>query len=147
MSNRDDLPQPPEMPCDFAVSCEVVLTPQQRAIVKAETGRDMDVLILADSDGLYTQRMTESTPEDYTVLAIKQARILNDYDAQYHDYLVALAAWQASLNEPDPDEALLESISVKTAQDAERIKLFYMQEVEACKAAREVAKIAFGKKG
>ena len=70
------------MPCDFAVSCEVVLTPQQRAIVKAETGRDMDVLILADSDGLYTQRMTESTPEDYTVLAIKQARILNDYDAQ-----------------------------------------------------------------
>lgn len=147
MSNRDDMPQPPEMPCDFAVSCEVVLTPQQRAIVKAETGRDMDVLILADSDGLYTQRMTESTPEDYTVLAIKQARILNDYDAQYHDYLVALAAWQGSLNEPDPDEALLESISVKTAQDAERIKLFYMQEVEACKAAREVAKIAFGKKG
>ena len=73
--------------------------------------------------------------------------ILCDYSAWYHYYLVALAAWQASLNEPDPDEALLESISVKTAQDAERIKLFYMQEVEACKAAREVAKIAFGKKG
>ena len=141
------MPQPPEMPCNFAVSCEVVLTPQQRAIVKAETGRDMDVLILADSEGLYTQRMRESTPDEYTILAIKQARILNEYDEQYHEYLVALAAWQASLNAPDPEDETLEAISVKTAQDAERIKLFYMQEADACNAAREVAKIAYGKKG
>lgn len=147
MSNQDDMPQPPEMPCNFAVSCEVVLTPQQRAIVKAETGRDMDVLILADSEGLYTQRMRESTPDEYTILAIKQARILNEYDEQYHEYLVALAAWQASLNAPDPEDETLEAISVKTAQDAERIKLFYMQEADACNAAREVAKIAYGKKG
>ena len=135
------------MPCNFTVSCEVVLTPQQRAIVKAETGRDMDVLILADSEGLYTQRMRESTPDEYTILAIKQARILNEYDEKYHEYLVALAAWQASLNAPDPEDETLEAISVKTAQDAERIKLFYLQEADACKAAREVAKIAYGKKG
>lgn len=146
MSNQDDMPQPPEMPCDFAVSCEIALTPEQREIVKKETGRDMDALILADSDGLYTQRVAESKPDDYTLLAIKQAKLLNEYDEKYHAYLAELAAWQASLGEPDPIGELSEAISVKTAQDAERIRLFYMKEAEACQAAREIAKIAYGKK-
>lgn len=146
MSKQDDMPQPPEMPLDFKVSCEVILTPEQQAIVKRETGREMDSLVIADSEGLYTKRMKESTPDDYTVLAIKQARMLNEYDEKYHAYLVALAAWQAGLNDPDPDETLLEELSVKTAQEAERLKLFYMKENEACQVAREVAKIAWGKK-
>ena len=41
----------------------------------------------------------------------------------------------------------LSSIDDRYSAFSERIKLFYMQEADACNAAREVAKIAYGKKG
>ena len=146
MSKTDDMPQPPPMPLDFKVRCEIELTEAQKRMVKAQTGRDMDVLVLADEDGKYARRMAESTPDDYQVMALRQAEMLNACDADYHAYLVALAAWEAGLNDPDEADEAAERISVAAAQEAERQKLFYMKEAEACANAREVAKIAWGKK-
>lgn len=146
MSKNDDMPQPPDMPLNFSAKCEVCLTPAQRAYVKSETGRDMEVLVLSDKDGGVTRSMSERTPEAFTVLAVRQARLLNAYDEDYHAYLVALAAWEAGLDEPDPMDELSEASRVAAEQEAERQKLFYMQEAQACSRAREAAKIAWGKK-
>ena len=146
MGSQDDMPQPPHMPLDFEVVCEVALTPQQQAIVKKETQRDMDVLVLGDADGTVTSRMQDATPDEFTLLAIRQAKMLNEYDAQYRDYLEALAAWQESLQAPDPMEQQLEAASIAIQQEAERLKLFYMQEAQACTDARAIAKMAWGGK-
>lgn len=139
-------PEPPALPLDYEACCEVQLTAEQKRIVKAETGRDMDVLIIEDSDGNITRNMTSSTPDDFTVMAIRQARRLNEYDADFHQYLIDLDEWQKSLNEPDPGDQMAEAAELAAIQEAERLKLFFQAETDACADAREIAKIAWGKK-
>lgn len=139
-------PEPPPLPLDYETACEIELTPQQQAIVKAETGREMKVLVLEDGDGNFARHMSGSSPDDFTILAIRQATRLNEYDADYHKYLEALAAWQASLNEPDPADAMVEAAQIAALQEAERLRLFFQAETEACQNAREMAKIYWGKK-
>jgi hypothetical protein len=139
------MPEPPEYPLDYAVSCEIALTPEQQRIVKEQTGRDMTELILEDERGLVTKRMTQSSPDDFTILAIRQAEALNEYDEDYHEYLEKLALWQAG-GEPDPLDDLEETLSIAAMQEAERLKLFYMKEAEECQNAREIAKLVWGKK-
>lgn len=138
------MPEPPEYPLDYDVSCEIALTPEQQRIVKEQTGRDMTVLVLEDERGLVTTRMSQSSPEDFTILAIRQAEALNEYDEDYHEYLEKLALWQA--DEPDPLDDLEETLSIAAIQEAERLKLFYMKEAEECQNARELAKVVWGKK-
>ena len=46
------MPQPPKIPFDYEVKCEIALTPEQQRIVKNQTGRDMTELILEDKSGL-----------------------------------------------------------------------------------------------
>lgn len=145
MSDRP-IPEPPKIPFNYEVSCVVALTPEQKRIVKKETGRDMDELILEDSDGLYANRMVKSAPDDFTVLAINQARRLNEYDEDYSAYLKELAEWQDSQGKPDPMDEMAEAATIAALQEAERLKLFFMKEAEECQNAREIAKIAFGKK-
>ncbi len=139
------MPEPPEIPFDYDVKCEIALTPEQQRIVKEQTGRDMTELILEDEKGLITERMHESSPEDFTILAIRQAEILNEYDEEYHEYLKALALWQDG-GEPDPLDEMEETLSIAAIQEAERLKLFYMKEAEECQNARELAKVVWGKK-
>lgn len=141
-----DPPEPPPLPLDYETSCEIELTKEQQAIVKAETGRDMKVLVLEDGDGTLARHMRDSNPEDFTIMAIRQAARLNEYDADYHKYLEELAAWQESLNEPDPADAMVEAAQIAALQEAERLKLFFQAETEACENAREMAKIYWGKK-
>ena len=140
------IPEPPPIPYDYAVSCEVALTPEQQRIVKNQTGRDMSVLILEDPDGSVTKAMKSSNPDDFTILAIHQAERLNLYDEEYHEYLVALAAWQDEQNQTDPMDELAEKLEIAAMQEAERIRLFYAKEMEELDNARAVAKIAWGKK-
>lgn len=144
--SQDKIPEPPKIPLDYEVKCEVALTPEQQRIVKEQTGRDMDVLILEDKSGLYTKRMPDSDPEEFTVLAIKQAKLLNRYDEEYTEYLNELADYQDSLGKPDPMDELAEAMSIAAIQEAERLRLFYMKEAEECQNAREIAKIVWGKK-
>jgi len=139
-------PQPPPVPFDYAIKCEIALTRQQQGIVKARTGRDMTEIVLEDPDGEVTRRMAGSSPDDFTLMAVRQAELLNDYEAEYHEYLLALAAWQASLNAPDPAAEAIEAAQIAAMQEAERLKLFYMKEAEECQNAREIAKIVWGKK-
>ncbi|MBQ8036265.1 MAG: hypothetical protein IJ268_04670 [Proteobacteria bacterium] len=142
----EKIPEPPEMPLNYEVSCEIELTPEQRRIVKEKTGRDMTVLILEDSDGRYTHGMDTSSPEDFTLLAIKQAERLNEYDEDYHAYLTALADYQDNADKPDPMDEMAENLQIAAMQEAERLKLFYMKEAEESEAARNIARIAWGKK-
>lgn len=146
MSKENSPPEPPPIPFDYDASCEIALTSEQKALVKAETGRDMDVLTLEDEDASITRNMTSSNPDDFTVLALRQANRLNEYDDDYHNYLLALAAWQKDLDAADPDDKVIEETNVAALQEAERLKLFYMKEVEASENAREIAKLAWGKK-
>ena len=106
----------------------------------------MTELILEDESGLYTRRMKTSNPDDFTILAIKQAKRLNRYDEAYLEYLNELAKWQEAQGQPDPMDELAESMSIAAIQEAERLKLFYMKEAEECQAARELAKAAWKKK-
>ncbi|MBR4985439.1 MAG: hypothetical protein IKY83_06860 [Proteobacteria bacterium] len=140
------IPEPPEIPLNYEVSCEIQLTPEQRRIVKEKTGRDMTVLVLEDSDGLHTHRMSQSSPDDFTLLAIKQAERLNEYDEAYHEYLMALADYQDNADKPDPMDELADNLQIAAMQEAERLKLFYMKEAEESDAARAIAKIDWGKK-
>ncbi len=140
------IPEPPKIPLDYDVKCEIALTPEQKRIVKEQTGRDMDELILEDERGLYTKRMPTSDPDAFTILAIKQARLLNEYDENYTEYLKALAEYQDNLGKPDPMDEMAEAMSIAAMQEAERLKLFYMKEAEECQNAREIAKIVWGKK-
>jgi hypothetical protein len=105
----------------------------------------MTELILEDERGLVTKRMIQSSPDDFTILAIRQAEALNEYDEDYHEYLEKLALWQAG-GEPDPLDDLEETLSIAAMQEAERLKLFYMKEAEECQNAREIAKLVWGKK-
>lgn len=139
-------PEPPPLPLDYETSCEIELTPEQQAIVKAQTGRDMKVLVLEDGDGQYARHMRGSHPDDFTIIAIRQAERLNTYDADYHQYLEELAAWQESLNAPDPADAMVEAAQIAALQEAERLRLFFQAETEACENARALAKIAWNKK-
>ena len=139
-------PEPPAPPLDYEACVEIKLTPQQRAVVKKETGRDMDVLILSDEDGFITHGMSRSKPDDFTVIAIRQAARLNEYEADYHQYLVELDQWQKNLGSPDPLDAVAEKAEIAAMQEAERLRLFFEAETDACVEAREIAKMVWGKK-
>jgi hypothetical protein len=143
---QGNMPQPPKIPFDYDVKCEIELTPEQRRIVREQTGREMHELILEDSDGLITHRMKSSNPDDFTILAIRQAKRLNEYDEDYHEYLKELAEWQAAQNSPDPMDDLNDAMEIAALQEAERLKLFYEKEAQECQNAREIAKIVWGKK-
>ncbi len=144
--SQEKMPQPPKIPFDYEVKCEIALTPEQQRIVKNQTGRDMTELILEDKEGLYTRRMKTSDPDDFTILAIRQAKRLNRYDEDYRDYLEELAKWQEAQNQPDPMDEMAEAMSIAAMQEAERLKLFYMKEAEECQAARDIAKVLWNKK-
>ncbi|MBQ9396860.1 MAG: hypothetical protein IJU23_15270, partial [Proteobacteria bacterium] len=119
---------------------------EQKRIVKEKTGRDMDVLILEDSEGLYATRMREADPDEFTILAIKQAEMLNEYDEDYTNYLEELDEYLKNQGKPDPMDEMAEALSIAAMQEAERLKLFFQKEAEECQNAREIAKIAWGKK-
>ena len=140
------MPEPPKLPLDYETKCEVALTPEQQRIVMNQTGREMKVLILNDEDGSFTRNMPASDPDTFTVLAVRQAKRLNQYDEDYHQYLKDLAEYQDTLDAPDEMEELAESTSIAAQQEAERLRLFYEKEVEECQNAREIAKIVYGKK-
>ena len=140
------IPEPPKIPFEYDVKCEVALTPDQQRIVKEQTGREMTELILEDEEGLYTKRMSTSDPDDFTILAIKQAKRLNRYDEEYREYLEELANWQDEQKNPDPMDEMAEAMSIAALQEAERLKLFYMKEAEECQAARDLAKFVWNKK-
>jgi hypothetical protein len=70
---------------------EVVLTPEQRANVKAATNIDMTTLILPDPGGTRTLTMPFTPPEDIEALAIAAAR-------QRQAEADALTAAQQSVN-------------------------------------------------
>ena len=142
----DKIPEPPEFPLDYEVSCEIELTKEQQRIVKEKTGRDMDVLILEDADGKYTHGMHNSSPDDFTQLAIKQAERLNEYDEDYTEYLKKLADYQDNADKPDPMDELADNLQIAAMQEAERLKLFYMKEAEESEAVRSIARLAWGKK-
>ena len=141
--SQGKMPEPPEYPFDYEVSCVVELTPEQVRIVKKETGRDMKELILEDEKGLYATRMDSSVPDDFTLLAIKQARRLNEYEEDYATYLKELADWQDEANKPDPMDDMEQAATIAALQEAERLKLFFMKEAEECENAREIARIAW----
>ena len=136
MSDQPTPPPPFEFP---AVGCRVRLTKQQQELVLKLTGRKMDEVVLFDENGHETDSMPLRTPDDITIFAVRQANILNDYDQAYHEYLLALAAWQEEQGKPDREEELAEAYEILAMQDAERMKLFYEREAEACAAARKVA--------
>lgn len=140
------IPEPPKIPLDYEVRCEIQLTEAQKRIVKEKTGRDMDVLVLEDSEGLYAKRMRESDPDEFTILAIRQAEMLNEYDEDYAEYLKELAEYQDNEGKPDPMDEMAEAMSIAAMQEAERLKLFFQKEAEECQNAREIAKIAWNKK-
>ena len=144
--SQGKIPEPPKIPLDYEVRCEVQLTPEQKRIVKEKTGRDMDVLILEDSEGLYATRMREADPDEFTILAIKQAEMLNEYDEDYTNYLEELDEYLKNQGKPDPMDEMAEALSIAAMQEAERLKLFFQKEAEECQNAREIAKIAWGKK-
>jgi len=145
-ANLPEPPQPPAMPLDYETYIEIKLTDSQREIVKKETGRDMDVLVLSDEDGSITHGMADSTPEDFTVMAIRQANRLNEYEDDYQQYLIELDEWQKSLGQPDPADALVDAAMIAALQEAERLKLFFQAETDATNEAREVAQMVWGKK-
>ncbi len=145
-TNMPAPPEPPAMPLDYETCVEIKLTPAQKDIVKKETGRDMDVLILSDEDGEITHGMSSSTPEDFTVMAIRQANRLNEYEDDYRQYLIELDEWQKNLGQPDPADALVDSAMLAAIQEAERLKLFFQAETDATNEAREVAQMVWGKK-
>ena len=140
------MPQPPKLPLDYEVKCEIKLTPEQQRIVKEQTGRDMTEIVIEDEDGLITRNMQSSSPDEFTMLAIRQAKRLNEYDAEYHQYLKDLAEWEENQNKPDPMDAVEEASSVAAMQLAEKIRLFYEKEVQACQNAREMAQFDWKKK-
>ena len=90
--------------------------------------------------------MKTSDPEDFTILAIRQAKRLNRYDDDYREYLEKLAKWQEEQGQPDPMDEMAEAMSIAAMQEAERLKLFYMKEAEECQAAREIAQALWKKK-
>ena len=92
--SQKEMPQPPKLPLDYEVKCEIKLTPEQQRIVKEQTGRDMTEIVIEDEDGLITRNMQSSSPDEFTMLAIRQAKRLNEYDAEYHQYLKDLAEWE-----------------------------------------------------
>lgn len=140
------MPEPPPLPLDFETKCEIALTPEQQKIVLRETGREMNVLILSDEDGDITRNMTGADPDQFTMQAIHQAELLNEYDEDYHQYLQDLAEYQDTIDDPDEMEELAESSSIAAQQEAERLRLFYEKEAEACENARSIARIEWGKK-
>lgn len=141
-----EAPQPPELPLDFKCKCEIALTPDQKRIVMERTGREMDVLVMEDESGDLTRNMSAMDPDKFTLLAVRQAEDLNQYDEDYHQYLKELAEYQESLNKPDEGEQMVEALSIAAQQEAERQRLFYEKEYEECQNAREIAKIVWGKK-
>ena len=76
------------------MSVQIQLTPGQRERVKELTGRDMEVLDLLDAHGSQAGRMKISRPEDIELLAIVEARRLNDEEVSERKWLVDLAAEQ-----------------------------------------------------
>ena len=144
--SQKQMPQPPELPFNYEVKCEIALTPDQQRIVKEKTGRDMTEIILEDEDGKLTKGMQDSAPEDFTVIAIRQAERLNQYDADYHDYLNELAKWQDEQNAPGPMDEVKDAASVAAAQIAEKLRLFFEKEAQACENAREMARFEWKKK-
>ena len=144
--SKKKMPEPPRLPLDYETKCEIALTPDQQRIVFNQTGREMKVLVLKDEDGSLTRNMPDASPDAFTVMAIHQAERLNEYDEDYHQYIKDLAEYQDSLDDPDEMEELAESMSVAAQQEAERLRLFYEKEIEACQNAREIAKIEYGRK-
>lgn len=76
------------------MSLRVQLTPGQRERVKELTGRDMELLELVDHAQVQKGRMTISRPDDIEMLAIIEARRLNDEEAAERVWLEGLAAEQ-----------------------------------------------------
>ena len=144
--SQNDMPQPPKLPLDYEVSCEIALTPEQQRIVKEQTGRDMTEIVLEDEDGQIAKTMQDADPDDFTVIAIRQAERLNQYDEDYHAYLEELAAWQDEQNAPDPMDEVNEAASVAAAQIAEKLRLFFEKETQACENAREFARLEWKNK-
>ena len=140
------MPEPPKLPLNYETRCEIALTPEQQRIVLEQTGREMTVLVLNDEDGEIARHMPGSDPDAFTVKAIHQAERLNEYDEDYHQYIQDLAEYQDTVDDPDEMDELAESMSIAAQQEAERLRLFYEKEVEACENARSIAKIVWGKK-
>ncbi len=131
-------PKPPEFPEMSKVVCRVVLTPEQRERVLAETGRDLTYVDLPDADGDLTREIGTMAPQDITPLILLYAVTLNEQDEAMREYLEELDIWQkeAQAEEDKPEE---ERPDFKVKQEIERIKLYYAPEADAIKAAMKEA--------
>ncbi|MFA5625578.1 MAG: hypothetical protein WC966_11075 [Bradymonadales bacterium] len=143
MSEQPQPPAPPQIP---EVHVLIKLTPEQQSYVFEQTGRKMDSFYLDDSRGLYAKSMASRNPEDFTLSAVHAAEILNEYDEEYHEYLLALAAWQDAQGKPDPEDERAAAAQAAAELEAERLKEFFKREVEAANEARAMAKEMYKKK-
>lgn len=133
-------PQPPMAPEIPEVHVLIRLTPAQQEHVYEKTGRKMDSFYLDDEDGLYTRTMGSRSPEEFTPSAVHAAELLNDYDEEYHEYLLALAAWQESQGKPDAEDELAQASQAEAVLEGQRLAAFFEREMEAVTQARAMAK-------
>ncbi len=95
------------------MTLRVQLTPGQRERVKELTGRDMEVLELLDATGSEGGRMTINRPDDIELMAIQEARRLNEEETDERRWLEDLAA------EQDAEAAQLKEME-RVRKDAEK---------------------------
>jgi K+-sensing histidine kinase KdpD len=85
---------------------EVVLTPEQRAQVKAETGADIETLTLPDPGGARSITMPYTDPDEILTLALASARQRQAEAAAHANAQAAAQAALADFQKDAPPEAL-----------------------------------------
>jgi len=146
----EDAPQPPTPLEQPTHRCRVMLTPFQREDVRKRTGRDMAWVDIHDDDGRALEKgMPQRNPDDVLWHALRDAEERNKDDADYHAYLIALAAWQDA-NKATPAQ-IADELAEEAEEDAEAraeaFAEFYAAEGAALEAAKAAAVEAWDPKG
>ena len=142
-------PEEPTRPPKPAHICRVLLTPEQQEAVKKETGRDMEYVEIPDEDYFISRSMPDKTPDEVTLHAIRMAQIENEWEEQWREYIVELAAWQdfVAAELLAKQQAIEDDAESNAEKLAAEIAAFYEEEQKAMEAAREEALEAWDPKG
>jgi hypothetical protein len=121
----------------------VLLTEGQRARVKDLTGRDMETLELADPVGIQGERMPIVRPDDIELLAIHEARRLNEEEDAERKWLEGLAAEQdAEATRLKELEAIQKETAKETKKEQKRQEAEFKLLAAGKKTPRQKAQAA-----
>lgn len=135
----EDAPEAPDQQESTDPITTIMLSKEQQAIVKEETGRDMESMEIEDPEGFYFETMPNRDPDDILQAAILEAKRLNEEDAEMFAYLVALAKWQ---DEEEPElEEQLDDIEEELEEECKANEAAFLEEYGAEYQAIEEGKV------